>query len=114
MIGFTGRPIGVISIEMDDRNGVHGDFPREVGSPRDAALREIAIQRQSGGNIPGTAGSSAFYLRSPLPSAIPVLVAVPHAGRAYPGSLLERMRHPAFAALRLEDRKIDLLAEEMA
>lgn len=70
--------------------------------------------REIGGVIPGSAGASAFYVRAPQPSTIPVLVAVPHAGRAYPGSLLERMRHPAFAALRLEDRKVDLLAEEIA
>ncbi len=71
-------------------------------------------QPETGGEIPGSAGASAFFLRAPQPSAIPVLVAVPHAGRAYPGSLLERMRHPGFVALRLEDRKIDLLAEEIA
>ena len=88
---------------MDEGNGVVSDSQRKAWS-----------QRETGGHIPGTLGASAFYLRAPQPSAIPVLVAVPHAGRAYPGSLLERMRHPAFAALRLEDRKIDLLAEEMA
>lgn len=71
-------------------------------------------QRQTGGVIPGISGASAFYVRAPQPSAIPVLVAVPHAGRAYPRSLLERMRHPGFVALRLEDRKVDLLAEEIA
>ena len=56
----------------------------------------------------------AFAISGPLPSAIPVLIAVPHAGRAYPGSLLERMRNPGFAALRLEDRYVDLLAREVA
>lgn len=71
-------------------------------------------QRETGGSIPGGGGTPAFYLRAPQPSAIPVLVAVPHAGRAYPGSLLERMRHPHFVALRLEDRKVDLLGEEIA
>lgn len=70
--------------------------------------------RETGGTIPGGGGASAFYVRAPEPSAIPVLVAVPHAGRAYPGSLLERMRHPHFVALRLEDRKVDLLGEEIA
>ena len=43
-----------------------------------------------------------------------MLIAVPHAGRAYPGSLLERMRNPGFAALRLEDRFVDRLAEKVA
>jgi N-formylglutamate amidohydrolase len=68
----------------------------------------------TGGCIPGTADVHAFTLSGPLPSAIPVLISVPHAGRAYPGSLLEHMRNPGFAALRLEDRYVDLLAESVA
>jgi len=68
----------------------------------------------TGGQIPGSDGQHAFTLCGPVPSAIPVLIAVPHAGRAYPGSLLERMRNPGFAALRLEDRYVDLLAENVA
>lgn len=68
----------------------------------------------TGGQIPGSQGLPAFTVSGPLPSAIPVLIAVPHAGRAYPGSLLERMRNPGFAALRLEDRYVDLLAEKVA
>lgn len=67
----------------------------------------------TGGNIPGS-GLHAFTLSGPTPSAIPVLIAVPHAGRSYPCSLLERMRNPGFAALRLEDRYVDLLAEKVA
>jgi N-formylglutamate amidohydrolase len=68
----------------------------------------------TGGQIPGSAGGHAFTLSGPVPSTIPVLIAVPHAGRAYPGSLLERMRNPGFAALRLEDRYVDLIAEKVA
>ena len=71
-------------------------------------------QHLPGGEIPGSNGVPAFALSGPLPSPIPVLIAVPHAGRAYPGSLLERMRNPGFAALRLEDRYVDLLAKEVA
>lgn len=67
-----------------------------------------------GGEIPGSDGAGAFWLRAPDPSPIPVLLAVPHAGRFYPGSLLERMRHPGFVALRLEDRYVDLLADAVA
>lgn len=70
--------------------------------------------RAVGGSIPGSSGLPAFALSGPDPSAIPVLIAVPHAGRSYPGSLLERMRNPGFAALRLEDRFVDLLAENVA
>ncbi|MBW8783975.1 MAG: N-formylglutamate amidohydrolase [Novosphingobium sp.] len=67
-----------------------------------------------GGQIPDGEGLNAFVLRGSRPSTIPVLIAVPHAGRAYPTSLLERMRHPGFASLRLEDRYADRLAEEVA
>ncbi len=70
--------------------------------------------RREGGSIPGASGLPAFVLRAPEPSALPVLIAVPHAGRAYPGALLERMRNPGFAALKLEDRYVDRLAEAVA
>lgn len=43
-----------------------------------------------------------------------MLIAVPHAGRHYPPSLLERMRNPGFAALKLEDRYADLLGQKVA
>jgi N-formylglutamate amidohydrolase len=71
-------------------------------------------QRSEGGTIPGSGGLPAFALAGPVPSALPVLIAVPHAGRAYTGPLLDRMRNPDFAALRLEDRYVDRLAEGLA
>jgi N-formylglutamate amidohydrolase len=71
-------------------------------------------QRRFGGLIPGEVGHAAYSLRMATPSALPVLIAVPHAGRAYPGSLLERMRNPGFAALKLEDRYADRLGEAVA
>lgn len=67
-----------------------------------------------GGSVPGVRGAAAFRLTAPHPSPIPVLIAVPHAGRAYPDSLLERMRNPGWAALRLEDRYVDLLGQRVA
>jgi len=70
--------------------------------------------RVSGGSIPGAHGTPAFTLAAPEPSAVPVLIAVPHGGRAYPGQVLERMRHPGYAALRLEDRYADRLGEAVA
>ena len=68
----------------------------------------------TGGEIPGSQGQPAYALRQSDPSPVPVLIAVPHAGRSYPGSLIERMRHPGYAALRLEDRYVDLLGEAVA
>ncbi|MFM5917191.1 MAG: N-formylglutamate amidohydrolase [Novosphingobium sp.] len=70
--------------------------------------------RHHGGSIPGSSGVPAFTLVAPQPSSLPLLIAVPHAGRAYPGSLIERMRHPRFAALKLEDRYVDRLADHIA
>lgn len=69
---------------------------------------------RTGGEIPGADGVAAYVVKTPVPSAIPVLIAVPHAGRAYPHGLLERMRNPGFASLRLEDRYVDRLAEAVA
>ena len=71
-------------------------------------------QWTGGGTIPGVADHPAYSLRHPKPSAIPVVIAAPHAGRAYPDSVLERMRNPGFAALRLEDRYVDQLGEGIA
>ncbi len=70
--------------------------------------------RIEGGSIPGSAGIAAFTLDAPDPSALPVLIAVPHAGRAYPPSVLAAMRNPDSAALKLEDRHADRLAKEVA
>lgn len=74
----------------------------------------VESRKRGGGTIPGTGGHRAFSLiaREPLP--LPVLLAVPHAGRVYPRELLDRMRHPGSACLRLEDRFADLLAEAVA
>ena len=68
---------------------------------------ESDSQKRLGGIIPGTPGNHAFSLTGPEPSAIPVLIAVPHAGRAYPGSLLRALRDPESTALKLEDRLVD-------
>ena len=71
-------------------------------------------QLADGGHIPGQPDLPAFSLRYFDPSPIPVVIAVPHAGRAYAHSLLERMRHPTFATPRLEDRYVDLVATRVA
>lgn len=44
---------------------------------------------------------------------LPVLVAAPHGGRAYPEDVISNMREPA-SAIRLEDRFADRLAQEVA
>lgn len=67
-----------------------------------------------GGMIPGSAAIHAFSLDAGEPSAIPVLISVPHAGRAYPQGLVDALRDPQAAALRLEDRYADRLARAVA
>lgn len=70
--------------------------------------------RKLGGIIPGTPGTHAWSLNGPKPSAIPIVIAVPHAGRAYPAPLLRALRNPEVAALRLEDRLADSLGSAVA
>lgn len=79
-----------------------------VAKPRDS-------RRRKGGRIPGVPGRHAFELAGGGGQAgLPVLIAVPHAGRCYPPDLVRRMRDPAEAALRLEDRFVDLVAAGLA
>ncbi|GGC17420.1 N-formylglutamate amidohydrolase [Novosphingobium marinum] len=70
--------------------------------------------RRTGGRLPGASGRHAFVLSGPEPSPIPVVLAVPHAGRAYPQDLIARMRHPDTSGVRLEDRLVDKVAELVA
>ncbi len=70
--------------------------------------------RKLGGIIPGTPGTHAWSLSGPKPSAIPIVIAVPHAGRAYSAALLRALRNPEAAALRLEDRLVDSLGSAVA
>src|SRR5688572_22287997 len=71
--------------------------------------------RGRGGSIPGSPpGQPAYTLSLRDPAPVPVLLAVPHAGRAYPPGIAQTMRNHALASLRLEDRFADLVAEAVA
>lgn len=89
-----------------------GDSPAAQDTKIDSAAEHTLVSE--GGAIPGHPGMPAYTLRRVEPSSIPVVLAVPHAGRAYAHTLLERMRHPTFAAPRLEDRYVDLIGAEVA
>ena len=67
----------------------------------------------AGGAIPAT-GWPAYRLELPPDMPVPVLIAAPHGGRAYPDELLARMRDAEAVALRLEDRYIDAVASDLA
>ena len=75
-----------------------------------------AAQRtaSSGGVVPGLESAPAFTLTVPPRLRLPVLVAVPHAGRAYPPAITARMRDAGLAQLRLEDRHVDRLGVAIA
>jgi N-formylglutamate amidohydrolase len=68
-----------------------------------------------GGSIPGApAGQPAFTMTLRDPAPVPVLLSVPHAGRAYPAEFAEIMRNQAAACVRLEDRFVDIVADAVA
>lgn len=69
---------------------------------------------EKGGCIPDAPGVAAFTLLEREPSEVPVVIAVPHAGRAYSRALLADMRHGPAAALKLEDRHADILGRAVA
>lgn len=76
---------------------------------------ELTTRR--GGSISGSDSgelSAAYIHVAPRPMPLPVLIAVPHAGRAYPGEVLAEMRDPGSSQLRLEDRHVDAVGVEIA
>ena len=80
-----------------------------------AALSAIAGTMSGTRDIAGdSAGGPPFRLDIAARPGIPVLIAVPHAGRAYRPELLDAMRDPGFTGLRLEDRLADLVGRRVA
>ena len=67
-----------------------------------------------GGRIPGTLEPAFSLATARGDPGLPILVAAPHGGRAYPPGLLATMRDPAPTMPRLEDRAIDWIAREAA
>jgi len=85
-------------------------------------LRQMAEAGPSAGEsrkhsknmVPGMPGQAAFTLSLSSRAPVPVLLAAPHAGRAYPPAFADLMRNQPGAAIRLEDRFVDLIAEQVA
>ena len=57
------------------------------------------------------APSAHFRILGPQPVMRPVLLSIPHAGRAYPADMLAMARVPIGVLRRLEDRRADLLVK---
>lgn len=84
-------------------------------TPRDPIFARADVRVPvTGGCVPGLNDAPAFTLTAPPRLRLPVLIAVPHAGRSYPPAVVARMRDPELAQLRLEDRFVDRVGVEIA
>ncbi|MEM7666669.1 MAG: N-formylglutamate amidohydrolase [Pseudomonadota bacterium] len=90
-------------------------FPRKT-SEKGAAISGgwAGLNKVSGGSVSGEAHGPAFTHVAPGSMPMPVLIAVPHAGRRYPAEILANMRDDGMCQLRLEDRYVDRLGVEIA
>lgn len=96
--------------------------PTENSTPRKSTTgfdRSDMVTSRGGAIAPERAGTrardNAAYIHvAPRSMPLPVLISVPHAGRAYPGETLAQMRDPDLSQLRLEDRHVDGVAVEIA
>lgn len=90
-------------------------MPHPSHTPPDRSAASTALRvPMTGGCVPGLNNAPAFTFTVPPRLRLPVLIAVPHAGRAYPPAVIARMRDPAGAKLRLEDRFVDRLGAAIA
>lgn len=85
--------------------------PRPMEEPEHGAGESRGHGRSM---VPGIPGQPAFTLSLDNHAPVPVLLAAPHAGRAYPPAFADLMRNQPGAAIRLEDRFTDLIAEQVA
>jgi N-formylglutamate amidohydrolase len=98
--------------EMSDTSGPAIDEDASKEAMAQAAGR--ALVSQKGGDI-GTPGQTpAFTHVAPQSMPLPVLIAVPHAGRVYTSEILADMRDAELSQLRLEDRYVDHLGVQIA
>lgn len=79
-----------------------------------ASQDNVAASGVGKGGAVGPGGAPAFTLAAPGATPVPILIAVPHAGRCYSESLTAAMRDPAWGPARLEDRFADVLGGAVA
>lgn len=77
------------------------------------------LVKRVGGQVPDPQSTGddpvpAFVHIAPRSAPMPVLIAVPHAGRAYPPAIIRRFRDEQVCQLRLEDRHVDQLGVAVA
>ena len=76
--------------------------------------RQHCGMNENGRYSPDSPSGESFTIIRAGYSGVPVLLAAPHGGRAYPEAVLAAMRDPDYASLKLEDRHADTLAIEVA
>ncbi len=91
-------------------------MPNRSAPARKRSSADDLVTRRGGAiSADKTGGESAAFIHvAPRSMPLPVLVAVPHAGRAYPAEILAQMRDAELSQLRLEDRHIDSVGVEVA
>lgn len=95
---------------------------REASQSNTAARSQSAAVRRDlvtnkGGSVAGVSAGAdghAFVHVAPRHMPLPVLIAVPHAGRVYPSEIKAQMRDIRHSQLRLEDRLVDTIGVEVA
>lgn len=97
------KPLSDASAKSNETKPERGGFVRTRGG----AVRPVAGEDSQSEN-------AAFVHVAPRSMPLPVLIAVPHGGRVYPGDVLANMRDPGLSQLRLEDRHIDRVGVEVA
>mgnify|MGYP001828155160 CR=1 FL=1 len=89
-------------------------FARDLITTRGGSVGHRSHGSFKTSNASKPAPSAAFVHVAPRSMPLPVLIAVPHAGRVYPGEALAQMRDAELSQLRLEDRYIDNVGVEVA
>lgn len=89
-------------------------FPSDVDNQSGSRPRGRAMRRLTGGAVMGDVHGPAFTHVALGSMPLPVLIAVPHAGRVYPADVLAQMRDADMSQLRLEDRRVDELGVAIA
>lgn len=72
------------------------------------------LRYETGGAIAQPEHGPAFTYVTPRSMPLPIVIAVPHAGRVYPGEVLANLRDAELSQLRLEDRYVDRLGTAIA
>jgi N-formylglutamate amidohydrolase len=88
-----------------DASGRARPVRRDLVTTKGGAVAGMSEERREG---------PAFVHVAPRHMPLPVLIAVPHAGRAYPTDIVSQMRDAGHSKLRLEDRRIDTVGVDIA